>query len=113
MINFDNKLQEDIFHYFSNSGDFYFHGYTGTFSFRTWDVGQKKYPITSKKPHGNKDTISATVSIFSNSYPDNDKYGVEIKIEMYMWGYQTEEVVFRGWVEDIEQLKTVCHAVGL
>jgi hypothetical protein len=38
---------------------------------------------------------------------------VEIKIEMYLWGYQTEEPVFQGWVESVDQLKVICNAVGL
>ena len=57
--------------------------------------------------------ISASVLIYSNRYPENKKYGVEMKIEMYMWGYQSEETVFQGWIENIEQLKVICNAVGL
>ena len=112
-MRFDNALQKDIFNWFSNRSDFYFHGYTGTFWFNTWAKGDDKFAITSKKPHGYKDLISATVAIYSNRYPENEKYGVEMKIEMYMWGYQSEEVVFQGWVEDIECLETICKAVGL
>ena len=113
IMKFDNKLQEEIFNYFNSRTDFHFHGYTGTFFFRTWEKGKEKYQIDSKKPHGDKDSISATVYIYSNRYPENEKYGVEMKIEMYMWGYQSEETVFQGWVESIDQLQTICNAVGL
>ena len=112
-MKFDNKLQEDIFNYFTSREDFYFHGYTGTFFFNTWKKGKEKEIIHSKKPHGDKDMISASVLIYSNRYPENKKYGVEMKIEMYLWGYQSEETVFQGWIENIEQLKVICNAVGL
>lgn len=112
-MKFDNKLQEDVFNYFYSRNDFYFHGHTTTFFFQTWEKGGEKKQIESKKPHGDKYNISATVYIYSNRYPENKKYGVEIKIEMYMWGYQSEEPVFQGWVENIEQLKVICNAVGL
>jgi hypothetical protein len=112
-MKFDNKLQEDVFNYFNSRGDFHFHGYTGTFFFRTWEKGKDKHQIDSKKPHGDKDSISATIYIYSNRYHENEKYGVEMKIEMYMWGYQSEETVFQGWVENIDQLKIICNAVGL
>ena len=112
-MKFDSKLQEDIFNYFTNREDFHFHGYTGTFFFNTWEKGKEKEIIHSKKPYGDKDMISVSVLIYSNRYPENVKYGVEMKIEMYMWGYQSEEPVFQGWVENIEQLKVICNAVGL
>lgn len=112
-MRFDNKLQENVFNYFNNRSDFYFHGYTGTFFFNTWKKGEDKQQIISKKPHGDKDSVSTTVLIYSNRYPENEKYGVEMKIEMYMWGYQTEEVVFQGWVENINDLEIICKAVGL
>lgn len=112
-MKFDSKLQENIFNYFTNRKDFHFHGYTGTFFFNTWEKGKEKEIIHSKKPHGDKDMISASVLIYSNRYPENVKYGVEMKIEMYMWGYQSKETVFQGWVENIEQLKVICNAVGL
>jgi hypothetical protein len=112
-MKFDNKLQEDVFNYFNSRDDFNFHGYTGTFFFRTWEKEKDKYQIDSKKPHGDKGSISATICIYSNRYPENEKYGVEMKIEMYMWGYQSEETVFQGWVENIDQLKIICNAVGL
>lgn len=53
-MDFDNKLQEDIFNYFIRRKDFYFHGYTGTFFFKTWGKGDEKHQIDSKKPHGDK-----------------------------------------------------------
>lgn len=112
-MKFDNKLQEEVFNYFNDREDFHFHGYTGTFFFNTWKKGEKKYQIESKKPHGDKVHISAMVCIFSNRYVDNEMFGVEMKIEMFMWGYQTEEIVFQGWVENIDQLKLICNAVGL
>jgi|SRR5690606_13721612 len=112
-MKFDNKLQEDVFNYFNSRDDFYFHGYSGTFFFRTWKKGDEKHQIESKKPHGDKNSISATIYIYSNRYPENEKYGVEMKIEMYMWEYQSEETVFQGWVENIDQLKIICNAVGL
>lgn len=112
-MKFDNKLQEDIFNFFTEREDFHFHGCTGTFFFNTWEKGEEKKIIHSKKPHGDKDMISASIFIYSNRYSENKEYGVEMKIEMYMWGYQSEETVFQGWVENIEQLKVICNAVGL
>lgn len=112
-MKFDNKLQQDVFSYFNGRNDFHYHGYTGTFFFKTWEPGDEKHQIDSKKPHGDKDSISASVLIYSHRHPDNEKHGVEIKIEMYIWGYQIEEPVFQGWVENIDQLKVICNAVGL
>lgn len=112
-MKFDNKLQEDIVAYFKNREDFYFHGYTGTYFFRTWKLGEDKYIIRSKKPHGDKDMISASVNIYSNNYEENSKYGVEVKIEMYMWGYQSDETVFQGWIESIHELEIILKSVGL
>lgn len=112
-MKYDNKLQEDIAEYFQNRGDMYYHGYTGTHFFRTWKLGEDKHIIHSKKPHGDKNMISASINIYSNAYEDNSKYGVEIKIEMYMWGYQSDETVFQGWVESIEDLEIILKAVGL
>lgn len=112
-MKFDNKLQEDVFNYFDDRDDFHYHGNTGTFWFSSWEKGKDKHIIRSKKPHGDKDSISATVMIYSNRYPENEKFGVEMRIEMYMWGYQTEEIVFQGWIENIDQLEVICNSVGL
>ena len=112
-MKFDNKLQEEVYNYFNEREDFYFHGYTGTFFFNTWEKGKEKHQLDSKKPHGNKDSISASVLIYTNVYSENEKFGVEIKIEMYLWGYQSQETMFQGWVESIVELKTICKAVGL
>jgi hypothetical protein len=112
-MKFDNDLQKDIFNYFNEREDFFFHGYTGTFFFNTWEKGKEKHQLDSKKPHGDKNSISANVLVYSNRYKENEKYGVEIKIEMYMWGYQSQEIVFRGWIEDINQLKIIIKSVGL
>lgn len=112
-MKYDNKLQEDVVKYFNSREDFYSHGYSGTYFFRTWKLGEDKEIIHSKKPHGDKDLISASVNIYSNRYEENSQYGVEIKIEMYMWGYQSEEPVFQGWVESIEELEVILKAVGL
>lgn len=112
-MKYDNKLQEEVVNFFQNREGFHLHGYTGTFFFGTWPKGEEEFQITSKKPHGDKDSISARVSIYSNRYPENDVHGVEMKIEMYMWGYQTDEVVFQGWVESIAELEIILKAVGL
>lgn len=112
-MKFKNKLQEDIFNYFNTRNDFHFHGYTGTFFFNSWEKGGEKYQLKSLRPHGNCTSISTSVRIYANDYSEFDKYGVEIAIEMYLWSYQTEEIVFQGWVESIEQLETICTCVGL
>lgn len=112
-MKFDNKLQEEVYNYFNEREDFYFHGYTGTFFFNTWEKGKEKHQLASKKPHGNKDSISASVLIYTNVYSENEKFGVEIKIEMYLWGYQSQETMFQGWVESVGELKAICKAVGL
>jgi hypothetical protein len=112
-MKFDNNLQEEVFNYLSSLEIFYFKGYTGTFFFQTWEKGQEKFPITSIVPHGEKNNISATIYLYSNRIKENEKYGVEIKIEMYMWGFQSEEPVFQGWVTNIDELKIILKAVGL
>ena len=86
-MKFDNKLQENIFNYFTSREDFHFHGYAGTFFFKTWEKGEEKKIIHSKKPHGDKDMISASVLIYSNRYHENEKYGVEMKIEFNKGSY--------------------------
>ncbi len=112
-MEYENKLQENIVNYFMDRDDFYYHGYTGTFFFNTWKKGKEKESIRSKKPHGDKDSISASVLIYTNRYEENKKFGVEFKIQMYMWGYQSEEEVFQGWAEGVEDVKLICKAVGL
>lgn len=52
--------------------------------------------------------------MYENSlYPENDKLGIEFKIDMYMWGYQSQETVFQGWAESLEEFKLILKAVGL
>lgn len=30
-----------------------------------------------------------------------------------MWGYTSEETVFQGWVESVEEFKIILNSVGL
>ena len=113
-MKYDNELQEEIISYFRDRQDFFEKSTPLTFFFDTWPKGEEKYIISSKKPHGNKNMVSASVSVYRNiRYPENEKYGVELKIDMYMWGYQSEEPVFQGWVENMEELKVIVKSVGL
>jgi hypothetical protein len=112
-MKFDNHLQKDIFEYFNQRPDFHFHGFTGTFFFNTWKKGMEKHVIESKKPLANKTAISASVRIYSNKYAEDEKHGVEMAIDFYLWSAQSQETVFQGWVESIDQLKTICASVGL
>jgi len=112
-MRFDSELQREVFNYFDKRKDFFYFGNTGTFFFNSWEKGKEKHLMKSKKPHGDKDSISTSVSIYSNRYPDNRIFGVEMKIVMFMWGHQTEEPVFQGWVESIEDLKIICKSTGL
>jgi len=112
-MKYTSQLQKDIVDYFNAREDFHYHGYTGTFFFNTWKKGEQMYQIDAKKPHGDKDFISASILICSNKYVENEKHGIEMKIEMYMWGYQSQETVFQGWIESIDQLEIIILAVGL
>ena len=112
-MKYDNKLQEEIIQYMNNNQNFHNHGYTGTHFYNTWEKGKEPNSIKSKKPHGDKDNISASVLIYSNRYKENEKYGVEFRIDMYMFGYQSEETVFQGWAENLEEFKIIIKAVGL
>ncbi len=109
---YDNDLQKEIVYYLNSNDTFFFHGYTGTFFFMTWDKGAKKFPITSKKPNGDN-SISATINVFSNIHEEHSKYGVELSISIFLWRFQTDELMFQGWVESLEEFKTVLKAVGL
>lgn len=112
-MKFDTQLQESIIDYLNSREDMFNHGYTGTYFFKTWPKGEERFSIKSKKPHGDKDDISAEINVFSNRYEENKKYGVEISIEMYHWGYQSEEFMFQGWVESLEEFKIILKSVGL
>lgn len=110
-ISFHSDLQEQVFNYFNDRVGFHFNGRTAaTIFFNSWKKNEDRYIIDLKKPQG--DDTSASISVFI--YLTSDKeYGIELKIEMFLWKYQTEEVVFQGWVENIEQLKIIMNAVGL
>lgn len=112
-MKYDNKLQQDIVEYLNTIEEIFYSGYTGTFHYQTWPKWEEKSSMTSNKPHGDKTNISAEIRVYSNRYPENEKYGVEISIEMYMWGYQSQEHVFQGWVESVDELKIILKAVGL
>lgn len=108
-MTFDSELQEEIVNYFKNRKDFYFHGSHTTYFFKTWEKGKDKFPIDSNRPIGGKYNISAEVDVYKSCID----FGVEISIDMYLWGYQSEETVFQGWVENMDGLKTILKAVGL
>jgi hypothetical protein len=109
-----NKLQKEIVEYLHRDPIFYSHGRTSTHFFKTWTKEKEKFQITALKPHGYKDNISAEIRVYENSlYPENDKLGIEFKIDMYMWGYQSQETVFQGWAESLEEFKLILKAVGL
>lgn len=112
-MKFDTPLQKEIVDYLNSREDLFFHGYTGTHFYKTWERGKDKFIVTSKRPHGDKDSISAEIYIYSNRYEENNKYGVEFKIDMYMWGYSSDETVFQGWAENLEEFKIILKAVGL
>ena len=112
-MKYDNSLQEDIVNHFHNRDDFYYHGYTGTHWFNSWKKGEEKHIVRSKKPHGGKYSISTQVAVYSNRLKEDEQYGVEMKIDMYLWEYQTEETMFQGWVESIEELEVILKSVGL
>ena len=112
-MKYDNKLQEIIVEYMDNHKLFFKHGYSGTHFYSTWEKGKERFIIDSKKPHGDKTSISSEILIYSNRYKENEEYGVEFKIKMYMWGYQSDEVVFQGWAESLEEFKIILKSVGL
>lgn len=112
-MKYDNKLQQEIVEYLNKREDLFYAGYTGTFFYQTWPKWEEKYSIESNKPHGDKTNISAEIKIYSNVYPENEKYGVEFSIEMYHWGYQSQEKMFGGWAENLEEFKIILKAVGL
>lgn len=68
--------------------------------------------ITFTKPHSYKTGGHALVRYYYNEYPELYS-GHEFKIEMWINSYCEWYDVFEGWVDSIDELKTIFKCVGI
>ena len=68
--------------------------------------------IHLSKPHSWKDRGKIRVYYFMNEYPDLFT-GHEFHIEMYITSYCEFYDMFEGWVDTLDELKTICKCVGI
>lgn len=77
------------------------------------DEDNKGYFLELAKPHSWKTLAHIRVRYYTQEYEQYKDCGHEITIEMYLNSYCTFDTVFEGWVENIEELKTIFKCLGI
>lgn len=68
--------------------------------------------INLPKPHSWKTLGHIRLWYYTNEYPD-DYIGHEIKVDIYLNSYCEFFPMFEGWVDNIEELKTIFKCIGV
>lgn len=63
-------------------------------------------------PHSWKTIGKAQIWYYINEYP-NDYSGHEFKIDIYLNSYCEFFTMFEGWVDSLDELKTIIKCVGI
>lgn len=103
-------VREQIIDYLHTDERFYHHGKTVTDFFMSWEKGDKYQGdfLDLKKSHSGKTLAKAQILVFTNDCEE-----VELKVELYLNSYLEWETFFEGWVENLDEFKTVLKMVGL
>lgn len=112
-MKYTNELQKQIVEQLQADDRFYYHGYTGTFFFMSYEKGEPEYcsfPTEDlKRLHSGKNPSGVRILIFSESNTELVNY----KIEIYLNSYCEWYTFFEGWVDNIEEFNIIFKAVGL
>lgn len=106
---FQTDIQKQVFDEIMKLPYMRYHGYTGTIFIKS----QADKFVDLKKPNSYSQLVQVLVLIFQYKHEEYKKFGVEIKINMTFNSSYEEEPVFQGWVESIEELKTILKTIGL
>jgi hypothetical protein len=114
-MEYQNKLQQEIVEQLSKDVRFYYHGYTGTFFFRTIGEVDKEDSFSGdflelNKRQSDKSLAKVRFYIHTDRFETKECH---FKIEMYLNSYCDWDTFFEGWVESIEEFNLILKSVGL